>query len=157
MEYVEKNQELIQDILKTQERVSRFLLDSDISDAMPGLATSTLNLLCSLNPNDEYRQRIVSYRARQTDKSQVFTRAKTWLSTRTVSPVMPLCNEDWSGMAEVSFWLGCFGIHWSFFERIPYLELEKAIEYLPLEILADLIFGLNYGYEKDFAAWRTLK
>ena len=68
---------------------------------------------------------------------------------------MPQCNEDWSGMAEVSFWLGCFRICWPFFERIPYIELEKAIEYLPLEILADLIFGLNCGYKKDFSSWRT--
>ena len=71
------------------------------------------------------------------------------------SPTIPQCNEDWSGMAEVSFWLGYFGIPWSFYERIPYLELERAIEYLPLEILADLILGLNHGYRKDFATWRT--
>ena len=155
MEYVERNKELIRDTFEDSRTGFTVLLDSDISDAMPGLATSTLNLLCSLNPTDENRQRIVSYRARQTDKSHVFTRAKTWLANRTICPAIPQCNEDWCGMAEVSFWLGYFGIPWSFSERIPYLELERSIEYLPLEILADLILGLNHGYGKDFATWRT--
>lgn len=154
LEYVEMNKELIQDAFEDSRTGFTFLLDSDISDAIPGLANSTLNTLCSLNPNDEFRQRVLSYRARQTSKSYVFKRAKEWLSSRTACPAIPQCNEDWSGMAEVSFWVGYFGVPWSFSERIPCLELEKSIEYLPLEILADLILGLSHGYGKDFATWR---
>ncbi|MDY0129502.1 MAG: hypothetical protein RBR63_04880 [Methanosarcina vacuolata] len=154
LEYVEMNKELIQDAFEDSRTGFTFLLDSDISDAIPGLANSTLNTLCSLNPNDEFRQRVLSYRARQTSKSYVFKRAKEWLSSRTACPAIPQCDEDWSGMAEVSFWVGYFGVPWSFSEKIPCLELEKSIEYLPLEILADLILGLNHGYGKDFTTWR---
>ena len=121
---------------------------------MPGIATSSLDSLCSLGLiNEENRKRVVSYRARQTDKAHVFGRAKAWLSSRSGRTAIPQCNEDWSGMAESSFWLGHYGISWPFSERIPYLELERAIEYLPLEILADLILGLSCGYRNDFTAW----
>ena len=71
-EYVDRNKELIQDTFEDAGSGFTVLLDSDVSDAIPGLANSTLNSLCSLNSTEEFRQRIVSYRSRQTDKSQVF-------------------------------------------------------------------------------------
>jgi hypothetical protein len=155
-EYVESNRELIQKTFEDSGTSFTCLLDSDISNAMPGISASSLDSLCSLGIiNEGNRQRVISYRDNQTDKTHVFVRAKTWLSSRTVCPKIPQCNEDWSGIAESSFWLGQLGISWPFSERIPYLELEKAVDYLPMEILADLILGLSTGYGKDFTAWLT--
>ena len=154
LEYTEENRELIRDALDASGSGFVWLLDSDISNAMPSIATTSLESLCRIGLiNEENRQKIGSYRARQTDKTHIFLRVKAWLSNRAVNPSTPQCNEDWSGLAELSFWLGYFGIYWPSSERIPNLELEKAIEYLPLEILADLVLGLSYRYGKDFDVW----
>ena len=154
LEYAEKNRELIRDAFNDAGTSFVWLLDSDISNVMPGIATSSLDSFSSLGLiNEENRQRITSFRARQTDKLHIFLRARAWLSSRSGRPAVPQCNEDWSGLAESSFWLGHFGISWPFSERTSHLELERAIEYLPLEILADLILGLSYGYGNGFTAW----
>lgn len=153
-EYVETNRELIGETIEDSKTGFTLLLDFDISNSMPGIATSTLNSFYREGLIDEIRyQQILSYRTRQTDKSYVSVRAKEWLSSRTICPATPQHNEDWYGMAEVSFWLGHFGIFWPFFERRFDLELEKAIECLPLEILSDLILGLNNGFKIYFATW----
>ena len=156
LEYAAENQELIRDTFNDAGTGFVWLLDSDISNVMPGIATSSLDSFCSLGLiNEENRQKIASCRALQTDKSRIFVRAKAWLSSRSGRTTIPQCNEDWSGLAESSFWLGHFGISLPLSEQISYLDLEKAIEYSPLEILADLILGLSYGYGKDFAPWLT--
>lgn len=153
-EYAEENRELIRDTFDDVGTGFVWLLDSDISNVMPGITASSLNSFCNLGViNEENRQRIVSCRACQTDKSHIFVRARAWLSSRSSRTKIPQCNEDWSGLAESSFWLGHFDIPWPFSEQISNLELERAIEYLPLEILADLILGLSHGYGKDFTAW----
>ncbi len=154
LEYAEENRELIRDAFDDAGTGFVWLLDSDISDVMPKIADSSLDSFCSLGIiNEENRQRIASYRARQTDKSHIFARARAWLSSRSCRTEIPQCNEDWTGLAESSFWLGHFGISWPFYEQISYLEIERAIEYLPIEILSDLILGLSHGYGDDFATW----
>jgi hypothetical protein len=156
LEYTEENQGLIQDLFNDVGTGFVWLLDSDISNAMPGIASSSLDSFCSLGLiNEENRQKIASGRARQTDKAHIFMRARLWLSSRCSQIKVPQCNEDWSGVAESSFWLGYLGIAFPLSEQISHFDLERAIAYLPLEILADLIMGLSYGFGKDFAAWLT--
>jgi hypothetical protein len=153
-EYVEVNRELIQDAFEYSGVGFVSLLDSDISDAMPDIATSYLNIFRDLDIiNEGNHRQIESFRSRQTDKTQVFERAKTWLSNRTQRPEIPQYDAGWSGIAETIFWLGHFSISWPLSEWLPDAELERPIEELPLEILADLVLGLHYGYGDLFTTW----
>ena len=153
-EYVEVNRELIQDAFEYSGVGFVSLLDSDISDAMPDIATSYLNIFRDLDIiNEGNHRQIESFRSRQTDKTQVFERAKTWLSNRTQRPEIPQYDAGWSGITETIFWLGHFSISWPLSEWLPDAELERPIEELPLEILADLVLGLHYGYGDLFTTW----
>jgi hypothetical protein len=153
-EYVEVNRELIQEAFEKSGTGFIFLLDSDISDVVPDIMTSSLNTFIGLGIiNKANRPQIESFRTRQTDKMQVFARAQTWLLKRTLCPEIPQLDADWSGMAETVFWLGHLNISWPLFDWLPDTELDRAIDELPLETLSDVMLGIHYGYGDKFAKW----
>jgi len=151
-EYAEANQQLLADIYQDVGTGFLFVLDGDIADATPGWGRVWLsNFGHTLPP--EGRQRIEAFQARQTDKKQVFVRAETWLSSRTQKPTSPSSDVDWSGMAETIFWIGHFGVSWPLAEWLSNYEIDRAIDALPIEILADLMLGMSCGYQDGFSSW----
>jgi len=151
-EYIDTNQQLIQDVFKDLGPGWYIVLDFDIADAIQGSGTSMWKSLGYLL-SQEGQQRIEAFQARQTDKIQIFSHARTWLSLRTQKPVAAASVADWSGMAESLFWLGRFGIQWPVAEWISDEDLEKILDSLPINVLADLIVGLFYGYGVVFLSW----
>jgi DNA polymerase III delta prime subunit len=152
LEYTETNKQLIEEIFEDAGSGFWVVLDSDISDATPGWGNSFLRDLGHMLPL-EGRRRIEAFKARQTDKKQVFLRVKTWLSSRTQKPTEPLSDTDWSGMAETTFWIGHLEVAWPLTDWLSEAELDKAVGTLPIEILADLTVGLSYGYKEGFNSW----
>jgi hypothetical protein len=151
-EYAEANQQLIAEIYQDVGTGFLFVLDGDIADATPGWGRLWLSNLGHTIP-PERRQRIEAYQSRQTDKKQVFVRAETWLSSRTQKPTAPSSDVDWSGMAETIFWIGHFGLSWPLAEWLSNYEIDRAIDALPIEILADLMLGMSCGYQDGFSSW----
>lgn len=151
-EYAEANEQLLEEIYQDVGTGFLFVLDCDIADAAPGFGRSWLSNFGHTFPL-EVRQRIEAFQARQTDKKQVFVRAETWLSSRTQKPTAPSSDVDWSGMAETIFWIGRLGVSWPVTEWLSHAEIDPAIYALPIDILADLILGLSYGYQEGFSSW----
>jgi len=151
-EYAEANKQLIAEIYQEEGTGFLFVLDGDIADATPGGGRAWLSELGHTLP-PEGRRRIEAYQARQTDKKQVFVRAETWLSSRTQKPTAPSFDVDWSGMAETIFWIGHFGVSWPLAEWLSNYEIDRAIDALPIQILADLMLGMSCGYQDGFSSW----
>lgn len=151
-EYAEANKQLLTEIYQEVGTGFLFVLDGDIADATPGWGRLWLSNLGHTIP-PEGRQRIEAFQARQTDKKQVFVRAERWLSSRTQKPTAPSSDVDWSGMAETIFWIGRLGVSWPLAEWLSNYEIDRAIDALPIEILADLMLGMSCGYQDGFSSW----
>jgi hypothetical protein len=152
LEYVEANKKLIEEIFEDAGSGFWVVLDSDISDATPGWGNSFLRDLGHMLP-PEGRQRLEALKARQTDKKQAFVRAETWLSRQTQKLEAPVSNLDWSGMAETLFWIGHLRIDWPLTDWLSDIRLDNAVDALPINILADFVLGLSYGYKEGFSSW----
>jgi hypothetical protein len=151
-EYAEANKQLLAEIYQEVGTGFLFVLDCDIADATPGWGRLWLSNFGHTIP-PEGRQRIEEFQARQTDKKQVFVRVQTWLSSRTQKPTAPSSDVDSSGMAETIFWIGHLGVSWPLAEWLFNYEMDRAIDALPIEILADLMLGMSCGYQDGFSSW----
>ena len=151
-EYIDNNQQLILEVYKDSGSGWITILDFDIADAMPGSGTSLWNNLGD-HLSQEGRQRIEAFQARQTDKQQVFTHARAWLSLQTQKPEAAVSVADWASVAETLFWVGYVGIQWPVVKWFADGTLEKTLDSLPISVLADLIVGLSYGYGDLFLNW----
>jgi hypothetical protein len=143
-EYVEANRQLIEEAVEDVGSGWVYLLDFDIAEVSSSLGKSWWQ---------ERKEKIASFQARQTDKKEVFNHAKTWLAKRVQQPLKPSSDVDWSEMAEAIFWLGYLNINWSLGDWLSNVDFDKAIDELPLGILADLSLGLSSGYSEQFSSW----
>lgn len=146
LEYIEANRALIQEVF--DEPGGLHLLDFDITDAVPGSASLWDNLV-----SPEGREKIQTLQARQTNKKAVFAQATAWLSRRVQVPVVPIVSTDWSGLAEVSFWLGYLNIPWPLMNWVGEDALTEALQTVSLDVWADLVLGLSRRDDVWFDAW----
>lgn len=140
VEYVEANEEVITDAADLLGSSWSYFLDFDITEATAGIATSWWRDTGLVH--DEVREKIDALLARQTDKGQVFTRAKRWLEQCSQKPSLPATEAEWVGAAEALFWAGRWSIRWPFTEWLPEAELDGTCGALPLDSLADLVIGV---------------
>ena len=151
-EYSESNQQLI---IEAYERVNHgwaLVLNFDVADAMPNTADGLTSSLAHLISEDGLAH-INSLRSRQTNKKQIFARTATWLSRLTYEPIPPNNELNWTGMAEVLFWVGRLQLSLPTSNWLALLDLNATVENLPLEILADVALGLFYGCEEVYRSW----
>jgi len=151
-EYVGANRTIIQEAFQESGSGWLVLLDFDVADATPGAAASFWENVGHL-ASDERRSRAQALQAQQSDKKQLFARATTWLSCRTRAPRTPRTTLDWSGFAEVSFWLGKLHVSWPVVDWISENDLAQALATVPLEIWADVILGWTQRDDPWFASW----
>jgi hypothetical protein len=142
-DYVEANFGLIEEAVTEYGNGGwSFFLDFDVADVSGGTASSWWKDLDLEVFTDEVKQKLEALQSRQTDKRQVFERVARWLVGRTGSPVHPVTEADWSGAAEVVFWVGRLSTGWPLRDWLPEADLDKAIDLLSLETLADLASGV---------------
>lgn len=151
-EYVEANGQLILEAYAKVNRGWAIILNFDIADASPGVADEWVSNLSDLLPEDGLAH-IASLRSRQIDKSQIFTRVIAWFSHLDHEPIPPQFELDWTGMAEVLFWVGRLQIPLPISDWLILVDFDAAVEILPLEILADVAVGLFYGNEAAYRSW----
>lgn len=151
-EYVEANQQLIEDAYKTFNRGWALVLNFDITNASPGVPERFQSTLMPLLSENEQSQ-INTFRTRQTDRNEVFVRATKWLSRLTHEPIPPRTEVDWMGMAEVLFWVGKLQIPLPISNWLLSVDLNATVETLALEILADVAVGLFYANEAAYRSW----
>jgi hypothetical protein len=153
-DYVVTNQQLISDVHADCRQGWGMILDGDVANASPGVLEGLLSTLTPLFDN-ERQQQIEALRSRQTDKWEIFVPAFNWLSRLTQAPLPPHSESEWTGMAEVLFWVGQLQVPLPISDWLSLTDLEDVVETLPLATLADLALGLFYGYEAGYRAWLT--
>jgi hypothetical protein len=151
-EYVKSNQELISEVYEQFSLGWAFILDFDITNAMPGVADNFLSSFALVIPENG-RVQIEALRNRQTDKDRVFIYAVEWLSILTVKPQTPQLEIDWLGMAEVLFWIGRLQVNVPIVDWLNGINLDNATEALNLNILADIALGLFYAEKTIYQSW----
>jgi hypothetical protein len=151
-QYVAANKQLIADVYTNYQHGWTLILDFDIAEAMPGVAE---NLLTTLIPfgNDEQQAQIEAVRNRQTNKQDIFIPTFNWLSHLEISPKKPQSEADWTGMAEVLFWVGRLQVDLPINEWLNQANLEDLVKTLPLTVLADLLLGLFQAHEEGYRVW----
>ncbi|NJL35442.1 MAG: hypothetical protein HC840_02005 [Leptolyngbyaceae cyanobacterium RM2_2_4] len=150
--YVETNRPLIEEVYRFVNHGWTFMLNFDLADATPNSAESFLSTIEPLLEEDR-RQQIEEFRNRQTDKRQIFVPVVSWLSQVRLTPRPPLLEIDWSSMAETLFWVGRLEIDRPVAAWLAPLNLDQAVETLPIETLADIALGLFYGYPTEYQSW----
>lgn len=113
------------------------VLDWDLAGADE---RDTSERLIEMLPEDR-RPAIRELRAKQTNKSTVFVLAATWLAGQHVVTDFPSEDQDWAGLAKVSFWVGRLRVASPLMNAVS-PELLAAAMTLPLELLADVINGV---------------
>ena len=98
----------------------------------------------------EALEKIQLMRAAQLPKEMVFERARTWLSSRSRDASAPRDETDWVGLSETAFWIGRLRIETPLCESVQEAEIVAALQALPLNDAADLVFGLAIGLPDKF-------
>lgn len=154
VEYIEDNQIIIQKVQEDLAHDGVLFLDWDISSVVSDDSIHPLKILEEFIPASKMEE-IKILQSHQTDKKQVFFHAINWLSSRKPNqkPVAPMTDADWSGLAETIFWIGRLQVSCPIKEWITDFELNRAVDVLPIENLADLICGLACGHKESFMVW----
>jgi len=153
-EYVETNQQLIADTHAVVSSGWQLVLNGDIADASPNvLANLQSTLARTVRWSEDRLAQMEAFRRRQTERSQIFVRASEWLSSLTQEPIPPKLELDWAGMAETLFWVGRLQVALPIVNWLSRVDLDKAVETLTIETLADIALGLFYSYEEGYRSW----
>jgi hypothetical protein len=153
-QYVMANHNLISDLFQKYGSSWYMMLDFDIADASPGVADEIMGSIGSLLGNRNEAE-LTALRARQTKKNEIFEYTREWLSERSQEPYPPKTDSDWISMAESLIWVGKFNLSWPLNDWLPNIPFDKAIDELSLNILADVVYGLNVGCPTFFKMWMT--
>lgn len=154
-EYAEANRHIIQDIDERLNQAWTIFLDLDIADAMPGVTDEAQSALMPiLSP--ERRAWVRDLRSRQTDKANAFIPVSRWLASLVNEPDLPASELDWLGIGEVLFWIGQLNITLPVSKWLEQVDLNAAVEFLPLETLADLSVGIFYSSPEVYDSWMNI-
>lgn len=152
-EYTNANSELIQE---AEERFGQawwivLVLNFDIASVnREGL--DSLWAQANFLP-EEVRRTMAAYRARQTSPNTIFQHAEEWLSRIEEEPMAPETLSDWSGYAEITFWIGYRNIDITLRDFPLNVNFDSNIESLPLDILGDVVLAYSYALGQEFTEW----
>ncbi|OPY71254.1 MAG: hypothetical protein A4E63_01602 [Syntrophorhabdus sp. PtaU1.Bin050] len=130
------------------------MLDFDISGADSEISNQVIETIGSFIGNG-MEEELKARRVRQSDKGQVFKYVKEWLSERIQEPIPPKTEIDWVSLGESFFWVGRFNLSWLLLDWLHNIPFDKAIDGLPVSILADVVYGLSVGCPSFFEEWMT--
>lgn len=151
--YAEANLPLIREVVGKVGLGWYLVLDTDLTDANPGAAGGMWERL-EHHLSTEGKKEIQAFRARQSDKEQALAHAKAWLVRQDPRRFRaPVSESDWSGLAEALFWVGHLDVQWPLEEWLAHLDLESALDGLPLDILANLVLGISHAHGNRIPDW----
>ena len=151
-EYVACNHRLIEDAFKDSGNGWWLVFDFDLADAIEGSAFPLWDTIGTM-VSEERKQELRSLQSRQTDKRSVFARAQSWLARCAQKPLLPKTDAEWASFGETLFWVGRFCLSWPLDDWLSDFSLEEAVDILPIEVLANVVFGVAHGYPAYFTEW----
>jgi hypothetical protein len=92
--------------------------------------------------------------AHQTPKDTAFAPFRAWAERSRVVPPQPSTPEDWTGLADTAFWIGCLKIKGCLLEAFDEVNYGSALAMLSVKELSELVWGLFQTGSSSFQAWR---
>ena len=150
-DYTEANSDLIDQEFAGRASAAWYLkLDSDLTEIARDAISNFWHNLPDVNGKDRLLEYVESLRARQTPKDEAFVCVRAWLRDLDPDGSEPSVPQDFVGLAQVLFWAHHLHVH----DLIPPIcakvDLEKIIEELPIETLADLMYALHIALGDRF-------
>lgn len=150
-QYISGNRGLIRDLFERFGAGWQLFLDFDIANVSGGFATAWFKNLDFIP--EENKKIIESIQEKQLPKENVFVFASQWISKVIGSIIPPAALSDWSGLSEICFWLGHLNIESPILSSVDEQLVDRAMETLPLDCLADLHFALSFLWKTRFDLW----
>ncbi len=138
-QYVEQIAGMIEEIRCQHGSAWNMMLDLDLADLNPPHGTAVWKDLDAIPA--ERKAQMQSVLDRQPAKSLATAPAREWLSKRRDSPRPPTTHPDWAAIAEVSDWVGRWGIDGHLLDWLAAVDLNLVPEDLELRMIADLLRG----------------
>lgn len=150
-EHIARDQAVIDETFARFNQAWWMTLDCDLVGISERRVTSWVDGLSGTGIiTDETVAEAHALRDRQASKEGIFNLARDWLKKLPRRIKVPDTTFEWSGFANVAYWLGHFQ-EGDAFELIPREALNNAAETLPLESLANVILALSR--HASFAEW----
>ncbi len=150
-QYVKDNEELIRILFERFGVSWQLLLDYDIADISGGFSKAWFMELDFIP--EENKKIIGAIQEKQLPKANVFLFASQWISRMTQSITDPATLADWNGLSELCFWAGHLNIESPILFAVDEKLLDRALETLPLDYVADWHFALSFLWKTKFHSW----
>jgi len=151
-EYIDQMTQLVDEIRdQIGSKAWLIILDLDIAELIPPYGIAIWKKLELFN--DEQKLRFQALTDRQPPKSLAQMPVRKWLASINIPPLAPFSENDWTAIAELSYWIG----HWSIDTLIRNWLLEINItpflDEMPLSRIADLFRGRWELDREQFSPW----
>ncbi len=151
--YVYENRELLEQIHKQSGNAWLLMLDLDFLGLLE--TASARSSFLELLP-EQGKAQAEFWRKQQTPKECVFDNIEIWLK-QAAFPVISSCKTetDWQALGQTSYWTGFRKLETALTDNQDWTVLDRAVDTIPLESLADLIYGLwhTFSHTKAFSQW----
>ena len=151
-EYTKAHHVLIQEVEEEVGDGWLMMLDFDLLGMLDG--ESTQNDILRILPA-EGKMRAHQWRSQQLPKTEAFSVLNHWLS-QSLFPLAPCEHDlDWKGLGEIAYWIGFGNLETDLYKSLDWDTIDRAIETLPLQTLATVVFGLWHAFSdcSDFTEW----
>ena len=149
-DYAESNRALIDEVIRERGPGWYLILDSDLAEIVPDAISNIWYSLPDFDGKERLLEYVESIRARQTPKDEAFVHVKDWLQELDLTGIPPSIPQEFGGLAEVIFWSSHLQIPQVIFPICEKIDLEKIVEKLPIDTLADLIYALHFALGDRF-------
>lgn len=163
-DYVWQNKALIEDAYALVGDGFWAILDIDVAGLMDSGEKpyhKIVSELCVTLSKDispiyvEKKHRIESLQTRQINKDHVFNKLDAWLQ-RGYLPESPCSTKpEWQAFAQIAYWAKFRRRDLNLLDRVDLHSLTSMIQTLPLECLADVVYGLWKAFSgmEKFSRW----
>ena len=158
-DYTESNRALIDEVIIERGPGWYLILDSDLTGISGDATLDFWHSLPDFDGKDRLLEYVESIRARQTPKDEAIVHARDWLQKLDLTGTAPFMPQDFVGLAEVLFWSSHLQIPQVIPTICEKIDLERIVEEIPINTLADLIYSLHFalgdGFDSVYQEYRT--
>jgi hypothetical protein len=150
-QYVDRLTELVTEIRSKHGKAWLIILDLDLADLRPSCSTPVWKQLDFIP--EEMKALFQAFLDRQPHKSTALASARRWLASLTSPPAPPITHDDWSAIAELSYWAGRWSTEAPARDWLCAVGLDAVLDQLPLQLVSDLIRGSWELKEAQMRPW----